>query len=624
LGLAALSVSFFAAVQWLLPALTMPIEITAADYLFIRNDGPRLGRRAVRDDIVLVLIDADTARERDGAVPTFAEDVQLCRRLADAGARIVADTRLVAAASEEVMVAVRPLLEGMSKIEGTATLIRDIWLPTSSSREELDRWDPLISPVVANMNPNAHRAFELRLFPLAIYMHDGPVESMPLRIARIHQGLPATDNDSTEAELDRCRIFMSWTTPRAFSEYRLRYPPKYRIGDIHIPWYGFASSAELVPPAALWVSYDAAPADYKRYSYTDVLREATPEDFDGKIVIIGYDAQIDPSDQTYNIPTTLEKGSIAEVVAASVQTLLDRRFLHDTSFLTRVLSAFCLAAAVALATTLLRPAVASLVSAILLLLYFGGAAIAYRNGWLLSVSLVPLAAMLAGVLGGSYQLFMARQARSRIVDLFGRYVPRAVVQQLVQKPQLEALAVGGIRRDVSVMFADIRGFTSFSEHLDPESVLTELNSLLDGMVACTFDAEGTLDKFIGDAILVLFNAPIEQPDHARRAVETALKIQQRVVGHPSGLSIGIGIHTGEAVVGNVGTPERMEYTAIGSTVNIASRLCSTAQPGQIIVSDAVAELVSPEFILEAQAPIRVKGIGRELSVFLVHGVTAQP
>ena len=184
----------------------------------------------------------------------------------------------------------------------------------------------------------------------------------------------------------------------------------------------------------------------------------------------------------------------------------------------------------------------------------------------------------------------------------------------MQKPELEALVVGGVRRDVTVMFADIRGFTTFSERLDPEKVLVELNSLLDGMVACTFEAEGTLDKFIGDAILVLFNAPLEQPDHVQRAVQTALEIQSRVAHHISGLSIGIGIHTGVAVVGNVGTPERMEYTAIGSTVNVASRLCDVARPGEIIVSATVAEQLADTIELQMRDPVRVKGIDRELEI----------
>lgn len=118
---------------------------------------------------------------------------------------------------------------------------------------------------------------------------------------------------------------------------------------------------------------------------------------------------------------------------------------------------------------------------------------------------------------------------------------------------------------------------------------------------------------------MLFNAPLEQPDHALRAVRAAWDMQQAMVGHPSGLSFGIGIHTGEAVVGTVGTAERMEYTAIGASVNLASRLCSTAARGQVALSEEVSAQVQAHFQLEPRPPIKVKGIDRELTTYLVLG-----
>jgi adenylate cyclase len=208
-----------------------------------------------------------------------------------------------------------------------------------------------------------------------------------------------------------------------------------------------------------------------------------------------------------------------------------------------------------------------------------------------------------------------------VTDLFGRYVPRAVVNQLMLKPDAEALALGGVKREVTVLFADVRGFTPFSEKLPPEQVIAALNSLLEIMVEATFAHGGTLDKFIGDAILVLFNAPIDQPDHALRAARTAWDIQRGVSSHASGLSVGIGIHRGEAVVGTVGTPQRMEYTAIGSTVNIASRLCAAAASGQILVSAAVAERLDVHFRLEPQPPLRVKGVDAELATSVLTAPT---
>jgi adenylate cyclase len=167
------------------------------------------------------------------------------------------------------------------------------------------------------------------------------------------------------------------------------------------------------------------------------------------------------------------------------------------------------------------------------------------------------------------------------------------------------------------MFADIRGFTSFSEDLAPEDVVRQLNSLLEIMVECTFEQEGTLDKFIGDAILVLFNAPLEQPDHVARSMRTAIAIQNRLAGHSSGLSVGIGLHRGEAIVGNIGTQRRLEYTAIGSTVNIASRLCGIAQPGEIIVSSAMIDEIGEGYETESLGPVTVKGLKVPLNSYRV-------
>jgi adenylate cyclase len=138
------------------------------------------------------------------------------------------------------------------------------------------------------------------------------------------------------------------------------------------------------------------------------------------------------------------------------------------------------------------------------------------------------------------------------------------------------------------------------------------------MVGCTFEFQGTLDKFIGDAILVLFNAPLDQPDHVQRAVKMSLEMQRRLTEYSSNLSIGIGVHVGQAVVGNIGTPQRMEYTAIGATVNIASRLCDTAQAGNVIVSQEVIRQLNDEFHTSCIGPIKVKGITEPIEIWQVH------
>jgi adenylate cyclase len=199
------------------------------------------------------------------------------------------------------------------------------------------------------------------------------------------------------------------------------------------------------------------------------------------------------------------------------------------------------------------------------------------------------------------------------VDLFGRYVARSVVAQLIKGGTKPAL--GGETRNVTVLFADVRGFTRWSASLPPAEVVSALNRLLAAMVSAAFRHDATVDKYIGDAVMLLFNAPLDQHDQVERAVRTAIDMQLSAVG--TGLEIGIGINYGEAVVGNIGTPDRVEYTAIGRTVNLAARLCDNARPGEILVSEQVREQLGDGHALVAREPLRMKGFDEPIQTFAV-------
>jgi class 3 adenylate cyclase len=213
------------------------------------------------------------------------------------------------------------------------------------------------------------------------------------------------------------------------------------------------------------------------------------------------------------------------------------------------------------------------------------------------------------------------QEKQAIRDLFGRYVSPTVVDRLVHGG--DDLALGGKRHDVTVLFADIRGFTSFSESMRSEELIEILNQYLALAVEAVLNQEGTLDKFMGDAVMALFNVPLPQPDHALRAVRTAVVMQQAMVdfnadsSNTSCLSFGIGIHMGQAVVGNIGTVQQMNYTAIGDTVNLAKRLQENAQGGQIILSQDVYDAVKDHVIVEDLGPMAVKGRTAEVHSYLL-------
>lgn len=168
-----------------------------------------------------------------------------------------------------------------------------------------------------------------------------------------------------------------------------------------------------------------------------------------------------------------------------------------------------------------------------------------------------------------------REKSDHLRDTFGRYVPEAIVEQLSDAGT--RIHLGGEQREVSVMFCDIRGFTTWAEGQQPEQVVGELNGLLGSLAALVLESGGTLDKFTGDGLMAFWGAPVDQPDHAARACETAFAMQQLLVERAADdtvtpFRIGIGITSGSVVVGNVGHEQRLEYTAIGDTVNLAARL----------------------------------------------------
>lgn len=204
------------------------------------------------------------------------------------------------------------------------------------------------------------------------------------------------------------------------------------------------------------------------------------------------------------------------------------------------------------------------------------------------------------------------EARTRYIrDVLMSYLAPQVAEQLLADP--EKLQLGGQRRTITTFFADIRGFTTFSEHLDPERLMDVINRYLSLGAEAVFLQEGTLDKFQGDMVMAFFNAPVDQEDHAIRAVRAALCMRADIHAYHQNiddsyrLSFGVGINTGDAVVGNVGTAQIKNYTIIGDSVNLAKRLQDNAAPNQILLGEATYELVKDHVIVRELDPIRVKG-----------------
>jgi adenylate cyclase len=271
----------------------------------------------------------------------------------------------------------------------------------------------------------------------------------------------------------------------------------------------------------------------------------------------------------------------------------------------------------------------ALFTALLLLAYFVVTNAQFDSGTLPDV-LFPYTTILL-----SYAVVMAARfasehlERIQVSDVFGRFVSTEVrdtiIDMALDNPAL--IQPGGRLVEISVLFADIRGFTTISENLGPQQVVEILNLYLDSMEAQVFKHGGTLDKYTGDGMMVLFGAPLEQQDHALRAVKAALDMQQAAAQVSRArkdvqweVAYGIGITTGPAVVGQIGSRRRLDYTAIGDTVNLSARLEGKAPPGDILVSRATYEAVKELVISEELAPMMVKNKAEPVVAYRILGL----
>jgi adenylate cyclase len=211
------------------------------------------------------------------------------------------------------------------------------------------------------------------------------------------------------------------------------------------------------------------------------------------------------------------------------------------------------------------------------------------------------------------------EAQRRLLE---RMVSPAVLDQI----NPDTLQVGGKRVDLTILFADIRGFTPYSEKQSPEKLVSVLNGYLAAAAEAVLNEEGTVDKFLGDAVMAWFNAPLPQPDHTLRAVRAALAIRDSILALHAGLperdqlAFGVGIHYGEALLGWIGTQKRLEYTAISDSVNVAKRIQENSAKNQILISKDAYERVKKQVDAKPFTPVVAKGKTQPIEVYEVLGL----
>jgi len=257
-------------------------------------------------------------------------------------------------------------------------------------------------------------------------------------------------------------------------------------------------------------------------------------------------------------------------------------------------------------------------------IYIGICLGAYSLGYVLQVVYLPLFMLILGFANIGRHYIRAHFQKKQVENTFKRYVAPEIVDEIA-RTGLDEINLGGVNLDIAALFVDIRGFTTMSESLPPETVVEILNKYLSLTSECVFQNGGTLDKFVGDCTMALYNAPMPLDDYIYKAVKTgwdmvegsrklAKELEERF---GRSVSFGVGVHIGPAVVGNIGSPKRMDYTAIGDTVNTAARLEANAPAGTVLVSKAVVDALGSRIQVESLGNLPLKGKNEPVEVFKV-------
>ena len=377
-----------------------------------------------------------------------------------------------------------------------------------------------------------------------------------------------------------------------------------------------------------YVSYSGKPgAYYDDFSFVDLMEGNLPADiFADSIVLIGPYATglmdhvmtaIDHSEVMYGV----------EYQANVADALLRGEFEQEVHDFPQLVALFIVTFLLTLLSYKQKIRYSTLLWAIAVGGYILVAKMCYDRGYLLHALWIPLFATIIYVALMAWNYLKAAKEKRQITNTFKHYVAPEIVNELLKNR--DALELGGKMTDIACLFVDIRGFTPMSELLTPPEVVAILNRYLDLTSRCIMQNGGTLDKFVGDATMAIFNAPLPQDDYIYQAVKAAMDMVEgsKALGEEllqqfgRTVSFGIGVHCGQAVGGNIGAEIRMYYTAIGDTVNTAARLESNAPGGQILISRAVADALEGRIrVTSLGDTIKLKGKSAGFEILRVDGL----
>lgn len=626
--LAAVAVFGFAALRSF-PALFEPLSFQTTDRLFeLRSRFPSL-RPKLDDTLVLIDVDDPSLKQIGTFYLGREEEARLVRNLGRAG---------VAAQAHDVIYAA-PLPGDEALIDATAGAgnvyygmalglsDRDESTVAAGAILDRDRWRPRVdgagSSLYASARPfvtfpalagaargvgfldiRVDRDGVYRFAPLFGRVGGTLVPSLPLRVVCDYLGVTA---DRIDVEPGSQVTLRGARRPGAAATYDVSIPIDER-GRMVVNYVGAWEALKHYPAASIWEASD------DRFAMMDLA-----EELQGKIALLTWitsgsgDVGPVPGDPQYPL------GGIHLNV---MNTILTGNFMHR-------LSPMATFAAVTLPLLLLLyfaslgfrtlPFLASAFG--LIGLHAAGSTAAFLWANLIVDIPGPILVLVGGtIVVAAYHYHLESRARAVLRSTFDAYFPPRVVDRILHSSQ--GLLWGAHKREISILFSDIKGFTSLTAAMDAGHVRTLLNEYFGRMIEIVFRHEGTLDKFLGDGLMVFFGDPEPQPDHALRAVRAAMEMQRaarqidrewRARGDMP-LGIRIGINSGEAIVGNMGSARRLSYTALGGNVNLAQRLEASAPVGGILLSERTHEQLAGAVPTKRREPIQVKGIDEPLMV----------
>lgn len=373
--------------------------------------------------------------------------------------------------------------------------------------------------------------------------------------------------------------------------------------------------------------YTAHSGDYETISFIDVLNgKVDKKIFANSVVLVG--AYSTGMQDAYTVPIEKSKQMFGVEIQANIfeAILLQKTYMTvDKYYSTLYIVGFIFVVALVFEWLQLFNRLLVLISALLSHLMI--TRIFFFNGYEIGIITTVLALIVFYVMNILWEYVLDLVDKRRIVNTFKKYVAPDVVEQAINQGQAD-IPLGGTLKDIAVLFVDIRGFTTLSEKLSPREVVDLLNDYFENITNAVFNNQGTLDKFIGDAAMAVFNSPFDLEDYTYKAVKTALDIQKcseeiaRISYEKTGIKIGfgVGVNCGEAIIGNMGSEYRVEFAAIGDTVNTASRLEGVAKAGQVIISKKVYDRLKGRIDVTWLGNVSLKGKAKEVEIYQVNGL----